>query len=169
MHLMNNEDNFKNNKDIQKLIEKYEEKIKRGFLRLIILRLFFEQVQNYEFTGFHGWAIKQKIHEMSGGKWNPSTGSIYPILKEFAKDGLIKTQENENNDKIVYKITDTGMRIYSQIENISPLMRSHRDDFTRRVPEQFLRQGFSMAQNQRSVEELEVMKERFKIFFDVLG
>ena len=51
MHLMNNEDNFKNNKDIQKLIEKYEEKIKRGFLRLIILRLFFEQVQNYEFKG----------------------------------------------------------------------------------------------------------------------
>ena len=46
-------------KIITKLIEKYEEKIKRGFLRLIILRLFYEQVENYEFAGYHGWAIKQ--------------------------------------------------------------------------------------------------------------
>ena len=165
---MDNKDKNGNHIVIQKLIEKYEEKIKRGFLRLIILRLFFEQVQNYQFSGYHGWAVKQKIYETSGDKWNPSTGSIYPILKEFAKDGLIEPQENENDDKIVYKITDTGMRIYSQLENISPLMRSHRDDFTRRIPEQFLRQGFSMAQSNRSLEELEIMQERFKIFIKVL-
>ena len=137
-------------------------------MRLIILRLFFEQVQNYQFSGYHGWAVKQKIYETSGGKWNPSTGSIYPILKEIAKDRIIEPQENENDDKIVYKITDTGMRNYSQLENISPLMRSHRDDFTRRIPEQFLRQGFSMAQSNRSLEELEIMQERFKIFIKVL-
>lgn len=153
---------------IDKLIKKYEEKIKRGFLRLIILRLFYEQVQNYEFLGYHGWAIKQKISKMSEGKWNPSTGSIYPILKEFAKDGLIIQQENGRDDKIVYKITNLGMKIYLQLENISPLIKSHRDDFSRRVPEQFLKRGFMMAQEKRTLEELEIMQERFKVFVVVL-
>ena len=88
-------------KKIDELIEKYEEKIKRGFLRLIILRLFYEHVENYEFAGYHGWAIKQKINKMSDGKWNPSSGSIYPILKEFYTDGLIAQQNEEQDDKNV--------------------------------------------------------------------
>ncbi len=155
-------------KVIDKLIAKYEEKIKRGFLRLIILRLFYEQIENMEFAGYHGWAIKQKINKMSDGKWNPSSGSIYPILKEFYKDGLITQQNEEQEDKIVYKITELGMKVYLQLENISPLIKSHRDDFSRRVPEPFLRQGFSNAQSHRSLEELQIMKERFEIFLKVL-
>lgn len=155
-------------KDFEKLLHKYEEKIKRGFLRLIILRLFFEQVQNLEFMGYHGWAIKQKIIKMSDGKWDPSSGSIYPILKEFSQDGLIEKQDNSQDDKIVYKITELGQKLYSQLENISPLIKSHRDDFSRRVPEPFLKRGFAMAQEHRTLEELEIMKERFEIFVKVL-
>lgn len=151
------------------LKEKYEEKIKRGFLRLIILRLFFEQVQNMEFAGYHGYGIKQKINKMSNGSWNPSPGSIYPILKEFSKDKLIESQSSEEEDKIVYKITELGMYIYSQLENISPLItKSHREDFSKRVPEPYLKNGFKMAQSNRSDEELEIMRERFKIFVKVL-
>ena len=159
---------FTISKDFEKLLQKYEEKIKRGFLRLIILRLFFEQVQNREYMGYHGWAIKQKIIKMSDGRWDPSSGSIYPILKEFSKDGLIEKQNNNQDDKIVYKITDLGQRMYSQLENISPLVKSHRDDFSRRVPEEFLKKGFANAQEHRSLEELEIMKERFEIFVKVL-
>ena len=60
------------------------------------------------------------------------------------------------------------MENYLQLENISPLIKSHRDNFSRRVPEQFLKQGFSMAQSQRSLDELEIIKERFEIFVKVL-
>lgn len=59
----------------------------RGFLRPQIIRLFEVQPMN-------GVEIMSKLQEMSRGWYRPSPGSIYPILEQLEKEGVIA----KNND-----------------------------------------------------------------------
>jgi len=54
----------------------------------------------------HGYQIMQRIEELSGGRWRPSPGSVYPTLQEFEDRGLVKSEEVEG--KRVYALTDEG-------------------------------------------------------------
>lgn len=54
----------------------------RGFLRPQIIRLFEQQPMN-------GVEIMSKLQEMSRGWYRPSPGSIYPILEQLEKEGVI--------------------------------------------------------------------------------
>ena len=160
-------------KKIEEVFSKFEKKTTRGFLRLIILRLFYEQVNNMEFGGYHGWALIQKIDEISRGHWKPSPGSIYPILKEFSAldNDLIeptsKDESDENNEKITYRITDIGVEVYKRLEKLSPLARPNQD-FSINIPRDKLKEGFKAHHNHRSASELKNMKNRFEIFIEVL-
>ena len=42
---------------IEKLMNKWRKKIQRGFLRLIVLRMFHEKNEYEQYVGYHGWAI----------------------------------------------------------------------------------------------------------------
>jgi Transcriptional regulator PadR-like family len=54
----------------------------RGFLRPQILELFGEQPMN-------GVDIMNKLQEMSRGWYRPSPGSIYPLLEQLEREGMI--------------------------------------------------------------------------------
>ena len=43
------------------------------------------------------------IERMSWGGWRPSPGSIYPLLDEMAKDGLLQKREDGR-----YEVTEKG-------------------------------------------------------------
>ena len=73
----------------------------RGFLRLVILRL----LRNRELSGTD---IMNVLDERTEGIWQPSPGSIYPMLSSLEETGSIIVIRTEGRSKI-YKLSDFGL------------------------------------------------------------
>lgn len=71
--------------------------IPRGLLRFLIIKT----LKSTEMTGTE---IMRTLSERSGGDWQPSPGSIYPLLSALKEDGIIETV----GDSKKYRITDEG-------------------------------------------------------------
>ena len=74
---------------------------RRGAVGRSILTLLAEQPMN-------GYELMAELDERSGGKWKPSSGSIYPALKRLEHRGFISPTSNEDDDKPRYELTDEG-------------------------------------------------------------
>lgn len=77
----------------------------RGDIRQAILLLLDEQPR-------HGYEIMTELTERSEGRWRPSPGSVYPILKRLAKDGLV--QADETDGKKTFSLTPAGRTLVEQ-------------------------------------------------------
>ena len=76
--------------------------VPRGFLRLYILTL----LANGPETGY---SIMQKIEERTEGAWRPGPGTMYPLLKGLASDGLARAVSEEGTPAHkYYVITQAG-------------------------------------------------------------
>ena len=69
---------------------------RRGWLRPWILSILSKTPKN-------GAEIMDDIERMSWGGWRPSPGSIYPLLDEMTKEGLIQKRDDGR-----YEITEKG-------------------------------------------------------------
>lgn len=74
----------------------------RGDVRVAILLLLAEQPR-------HGYEILTELADRSDGQWQPSPGSIYPVLKRLAQDGLVAPENHEG--KRVFTLTDAGREL----------------------------------------------------------
>jgi len=74
----------------------------RGDVRAAILLLLAEQPR-------HGYEILTEISDRSDGRWQPSPGSIYPVLKRLARDGLVRPEHE--NGKRIFALTDEGRAV----------------------------------------------------------
>ena len=74
--------------------------IPRGLLRHIIPRL----LRSQEMTGTD---ITQRLRDLSDGEWNPSPGTIYPMLSSLEEDGIIEAASTEGRSK-TYRLTEEG-------------------------------------------------------------
>ncbi len=74
--------------------------IPRGLLRFVVMRL----LEGEEMSGTD---IMNTLRERSGGRWQPSPGSIYPILSSLEKDEYIEPKETEGRSK-AYILTSAG-------------------------------------------------------------
>jgi DNA-binding PadR family transcriptional regulator len=72
---------------------------RRGDVRVALLLLLAEEARN-------GYQLMQAIEELSGGRWRPSPGSIYPTLAQLEDQGLIRATEREGQK--LYEITGAG-------------------------------------------------------------
>ena len=54
----------------------------------------------------HGYEIITELTDRSEGRWQPSPGSIYPMLKRLARDGLVTATPEDG--KAVFSLTDEG-------------------------------------------------------------
>ena len=54
----------------------------------------------------HGYQIIQELSERSGGVWNPSPGSIYPILQQLEDQRMVASEKV--GGKRIYSLTDSG-------------------------------------------------------------
>ena len=54
----------------------------------------------------HGYGVIQKLSELSGGRWRPSAGSIYPTLQQLEDEGLVVAEERDG--RRVFVLTETG-------------------------------------------------------------
>jgi DNA-binding PadR family transcriptional regulator len=57
----------------------------------------------------HGYEILTELADRSDGQWQPSPGSVYPVLKRLAKDGLVKPMHEEG--RRVFSLTDEGVAL----------------------------------------------------------
>jgi DNA-binding PadR family transcriptional regulator len=80
------------------------------FVKLYILHLLTEK-------NYYGNRIKDEISRRLNGKWSPSYGMIYPLLRELEEQGYIEGWWDEPNKRSIrrYKITDTGIEHYRVI------------------------------------------------------
>jgi DNA-binding PadR family transcriptional regulator len=58
-----------------------------------------------------GYEIISEIKEKTEGTWVPSKGTIYPLLRQLEKGGLIKVKTIEKRSKNIFKITPKGKKI----------------------------------------------------------
>jgi DNA-binding PadR family transcriptional regulator len=71
----------------------------RGDVRAAILLLLAERPR-------HGYEIITELTDRSEGRWQPSPGSIYPMLKRLSRDGLVSAAPEDG--KAVFSLTDAG-------------------------------------------------------------
>jgi DNA-binding PadR family transcriptional regulator len=76
--------------------------VPRGLLRHIIPRL----LRSQKMTGTE---IMQRLRDLSNGKWNPSPGTIYPMLSSLEEDGIIEAASTEGRSK-TYRLTEQGKK-----------------------------------------------------------
>jgi transcriptional regulator len=78
----------------------------QGTLNLLILKILALQPQN-------GWALSQRLRQISSQVLQVSDGSLYPALHKLEQEGFIKAdwQTTENNRRAkVYSLTAAGKR-----------------------------------------------------------
>jgi DNA-binding PadR family transcriptional regulator len=72
----------------------------RGDVRAAALLLLEDEPRN-------GYALMQRLEELSEGAWRPSPGSMYPALALLADEGLVREQPGEGSGRL-YELTDAG-------------------------------------------------------------
>jgi PadR family transcriptional regulator PadR len=69
----------------------------------------------------HGWAVAQRIEQISGGVLQVQQGSLYPALHRLEEQGWIASEwaASDNNRRAkFYSLTRTGRRrLASELEN----------------------------------------------------
>ncbi len=72
---------------------------RRGDIRAAVLALLQEEPRN-------GYQIMQEIKQRSQGMWNPSPGSVYPVLQQLEDERLIAPEERPGGR--VHALTSEG-------------------------------------------------------------
>ena len=78
----------------------------QGTLDLLIMKILALEPQ-------HGWAISQRLKQISGDVLQVSDGSLYPALHKLEQEGWIKAvwKPTENNRRAkFYELTRSGRR-----------------------------------------------------------
>lgn len=149
-------------KSEKKIQVEWKSKFYRGFLRIIIFRMFHQLYKTDKLLT--GNAIREKIDQKTGGKWKPSPGSVYPILSEMENDRIIEEKDTENQKNKEYRLTEFGYRLFDKIIEetlaFSPHNQSINDlQFRKHVERIFAKM---------STRQLKLEYERHKIMMDIM-
>ena len=87
--------------------------VRRGFLKYYILKLLEED-------SYSGYGIIKEI-EKETGFWEPSTGSVYPLLESLEEDELIRGEDTDRGSS--WQITDKGKKAYEEASEAKSKMR----------------------------------------------
>ena len=90
----------------------------KGVLRLAALKMLSE-------SSLSGTDLSSQIRRVTGGEWNPGPGSIYLILKELLKKGLITELPKREGNVRRYIISGRGK------EELARLSRETESDVAR--------------------------------------
>lgn len=60
----------------------------------------------------HGYAIIAELRERSGGEFDVAEGTVYPVLHQLERDGLLEsaTTSAQGRRRRVYRITAEGVK-----------------------------------------------------------
>jgi DNA-binding PadR family transcriptional regulator len=103
--------------------------VRRGDVQPAVIALLKEQ-------DMHGYQIIQELTERSGGAWNPSPGSIYPILQMLEDQDMVTSEKV--GGKRVFSLTDAGREYAETLPEQAPWEDLDNDsDPTRRLRKSF--------------------------------
>jgi len=75
----------------------------------------------------HGYAIGQDVEERSGGRLDPTTGTLYQVLQRLAADGLIaaaKSPAGADERRRYFGLTTQGRRaVATEAARLDALVR----------------------------------------------
>ena len=76
-----------------------------GWLKISVLAMLVKRPM-------HGYAMIKEVERITGGEWVPAPGSLYPLLSELVKEGLVKAKEEseKGRKRVIYSITRKGVR-----------------------------------------------------------
>ncbi len=79
--------------------------IKMSLTRLFILRALHE-------TPMHGYALREKISDLTRGCCTPTEGALYPTLHEFERGGYVTCREQtvQGRTRKIYTLTNKGLQ-----------------------------------------------------------
>ena len=88
---------------VEEITKNFEKAMKKGFINTLIL-LILEKNPSY------GYKISKDITTQTLGIWNPPASTMYTVLKEMTKNGLIKyiEQQEEGRTRKIYEVTKKG-------------------------------------------------------------
>jgi DNA-binding PadR family transcriptional regulator len=92
----------------------------KGILRLAALKMFSE-------SSLSGTDLAEQIRRETGGQWNPGPGSIYLLLKELLRRGMITELPKREGNVRRYIISGKGK------EELGRLARQTESDVTRQL------------------------------------
>ncbi len=113
---------------------KHRKRFRLGDVRAAVLVLLAEQPM-------HGYQIIQEIAERSGGLWQPSPGSIYPVLQQLEDEGLVLIEQTEGRK--VANLTEAGRAYveenWAELEAVwDALMNNNVDESTQEMRNLFV-------------------------------
>lgn len=85
--------------------------VPRGILRFYLLFMLSRGPET-------GYSIMTAIDEKTEGAWKPGPGTVYPLLKELEREGLIETESAQGESSIVYAITEKGRASKEEIQRV---------------------------------------------------
>lgn len=134
-------------KDEKEIQERWKSKFQRGFLRVIIFHLYHQRYKTNKLL--NGNAIRELIENHTSGKWNPSPGSVYPILAELEKDGIIEEKITDNQKNKEYHLTEFGYNLFDKLAEetlaFNPSRMSQHNVHSTQFKERFLRRFSKMS------------------------
>jgi DNA-binding PadR family transcriptional regulator len=81
----------------------------RGILPLYILHSLQREPKS-------GYDLLKEIDEKTGGRWVPSKGTLYPVLRQLEAEGLIAICSTEARSKNIFELTETGRETLQNIK-----------------------------------------------------
>jgi len=81
--------------------------VPRGLLRFLVLKMISQKPMS-------GVEISEQIEKETGGRWKPSSGSIYPLLASMHDKGFTKELPKEGDDFKRYAFTAKGRQFFEK-------------------------------------------------------
>ncbi len=116
----------------------------KGYIRIATLTLLSKKP-------YHGYEIMKEIRERTRGFWKPTSGGMYPILKDLQESGYIQGEwdDKTRRRKRIYKITQSGMtvlrRALEKENQLADNMRNLFEEYMRGVLDVRLQSASSFA------------------------
>jgi DNA-binding PadR family transcriptional regulator len=90
------------------LLQKWQTEYKKGFSKPLILYTLGKVQKSYPYL------LTKKIVEITRGQISIAGSNIYPVLSKLEKDGLIVSQEDENQRKF-YELSESGQKFLEDL------------------------------------------------------
>jgi DNA-binding PadR family transcriptional regulator len=81
--------------------------VPRGLLRFLVLKMISQKPMS-------GVEISEQIEKETGGRWKPSSGSIYPLLAWMHNKGFTEELPREGDDLRRYTFTVEGSKFFEK-------------------------------------------------------
>ncbi|HDZ35636.1 MAG TPA: PadR family transcriptional regulator [Thermococcus sp.] len=97
----------------EKALRKLRKDLRSGLYSYLILSILEKEGE------LHGYAMRKRLDELSGGRLVPSEGALYDILRGLKKLGLLEDSWSEvsGRPRKYYSLTELGRDVLDELKN----------------------------------------------------